>query len=145
MKKIMTLLLVLTLALGLFAWCESDKKSEGGTLNLFTWEGMFPQEVLDGFTADTVFTISYNNFDYDETMRQTSGGRGLNYDLVIADDYIIETVIDEALHKAGYEQASNFKISTQSTKASSMILQIVHRTVWRRHSDNSIRPFSGGY
>jgi spermidine/putrescine-binding protein len=59
---------------------------------------MFPQEILDGFERDTGYRINYVNFDYDETMLsrlETAGGG--DYDLVIADDYIIETVIAEGL------------------------------------------------
>lgn len=111
MKKTLTLILVLTLALGLFSGCEREDKSGGGTLNLFTWEGMFPQEVLDGFTAETGITISYNNFDYDETMlAKLQAADGGDYDLVIADDYIIETVIAEGLaQKLDMSKLSNFK------------------------------------
>jgi spermidine/putrescine-binding protein len=70
----------------------------GGQLNLFTWAEMFPQEVLDEFEASTGFRINYVNFDYDETMLtrlETTGGG--DYDLVIADDYIIEAVIAQGL------------------------------------------------
>lgn len=67
-------------------------------LNMFTWEGMFPQELLDGFTAETGIAVNYSNFDYDETMlAKLEGTKGGDYDLVIADDYIIETVIAEGL------------------------------------------------
>lgn len=80
------------------AGCSGDAKKSGGTLTLYTWEGMFPQEVLDGFQEETGITINYQNFDYDETMlaklQTTQGG---DYDLVIADDYIIEMVIAEGL------------------------------------------------
>ena len=111
MKKLLALLLVLSLCFTLLAGCGggSDDNSavngtdaatgeDGGTLTLFTWAGMFPQEILDGFEAETGITINYQNFDYDETMLsklQTAGGG--EYDLVIADDYIIETVIAEGL------------------------------------------------
>ena len=43
--KTLTLILVLTLALGLFSGCEREDKSGGGTRSL-PWEGMFPQEFL---------------------------------------------------------------------------------------------------
>lgn len=75
-----------------------ETEKQGGQLNLFTWEGMFPQEVLSGFEEETGIRINYVNFDYDETMLaklETAGGG--DYDLVIADDYIIETVIAEGL------------------------------------------------
>lgn len=70
----------------------------GGELNLYTWDGMFPQEILSGFEEETGVRIRYSNFDYDEDMlaklEETQGG---DYDLVIADDYIIELVIAENL------------------------------------------------
>ena len=37
-------------------------------LVLFTWEGMFPQEVLDDFEKETGVKVIYSNFDTDETM-----------------------------------------------------------------------------
>ncbi|NLA71467.1 MAG: spermidine/putrescine ABC transporter substrate-binding protein [Clostridiaceae bacterium] len=98
MKKIFTILLCLTLCLGLIAGCASKPQTSGGTLNLFTWEGMFPSQVLKGFTAETGIAINYNNFDYDETMlAKLQAAKGGDYDLIIADDYIIETVISEGL------------------------------------------------
>ncbi len=76
----------------------ADSSLSGTTLNLFTWEGMFPQEVLDGFTAETGIAINYSNFDYDETMlAKLEAAKGGDYDLVIADDYIIEAAIAEGL------------------------------------------------
>lgn len=70
----------------------------GSTLNLYTWDGMFPQDVLEGFTQKTGIKINYSNFDLDETMlaklEETKGG---DYDLVIADDYIIQLAIEEGL------------------------------------------------
>ncbi len=84
--------------------------SLSGELNLYTWDGMFPQEVLDGFEEETGIKINYSNFDYDEDMlaklEETKGG---DYDLVIADDYIIELAIQEGLvQKLNKEQIPNF-------------------------------------
>lgn len=82
---------------------ESSGQDEAGVIGngelvLYTWEGMFPQEVLDGFTAETGVKINYANFDYDETMlSKLEAAGGGDYDVVIADDYIIETVIAEGL------------------------------------------------
>lgn len=93
--KITGLLLCLTLTAGMFTGCRKEEKGE---LNLYTWDGMFPQEILDGFEAETGYTINFSHFDYDEDMlaklEETEGG---DYDLVIADDYIIEVVIAEGL------------------------------------------------
>ena len=67
-------------------------------LVLFTWQGMFPQEVLDGFTEKTGSKVVYSNFDTDETMlERLSQAKGGSYDVVVADDYIIEQVIASGL------------------------------------------------
>lgn len=100
MKKFLKLALTLILCVGMLAGCAAkNTDSQGDTqLNLFTWEGMFPQEVLDDFTTQTGITINYSNFDFDETMlTKLEAAKGGDYDLVIADDYIIETAIAEDL------------------------------------------------
>ena len=52
-------------------------------LVLYTWEGMFPQEVLDGFEEETGCKIVYSNFDTDETMlEKVSMAKGGDYDVV---------------------------------------------------------------
>ncbi len=77
---------------------EATADLSGTELNLYTWDGMFPQEVLDGFEEKTGIRINYANFDYDEDMlaklEETKGG---DYDFVIADDYIIDVVRSEGL------------------------------------------------
>ena len=101
------LALALAGSLALLSGCgQATSSSEGASsaasgdtlLNLYTWEGMFPQEVLDGFTAETGIQINYSSFDTDETMlAKLEAAKGSDYDLVIADDYIVETAISEGL------------------------------------------------
>ncbi len=70
----------------------------GETLNLFTWAGMFPEEIISGFEKEYGIRVNYVNFDYDETMlSKLEAAEGGDYDLVIADDYIIETAIEKGL------------------------------------------------
>lgn len=96
MKKIAVILASVMLA-GAMTSCGGSG-GENGTLNLYTWEGMFPDEVLSEFEDTTGIRINYVNFDYDETMlMKLQAAEGGDYDLVIADDYIIETVISEGL------------------------------------------------
>ena len=76
--------------------CSCGDKSK--TMTLYTWEGMFPQEVLDDFEESTGIKINYVSFDFNETMlAKLESAKGGTYDLIIADDYIIETVIKEGL------------------------------------------------
>lgn len=117
MKKVLASILALALLVASFAACGSSESGstpdasgaadntstadagEGSTeLVLYTWESMFPQEVLDAFEADTGIRVNYVNFDTDETMlAKLEAAEGGDYDLVIADDYIIETAIAEGL------------------------------------------------
>lgn len=109
MKKAVALILTLVLIAAALAGCGSSKEAK--VLNLYTWEGMFPQEVLDAFEKDTGITINYVTFDYDETMlAKLEAAKGGDYDLVIADDYIIEMAISEGLvAKLDKSKIKNFK------------------------------------
>ena len=86
-------LLALSLSLAGCGKAEQEKQ-----MVLFTWQGMFPQEVLDGFTEKTGVKIVYSNFDTDETMlEKLSQAKGGDYDVIIADDYIIEQAVANGL------------------------------------------------
>lgn len=75
-------------------------KIEGlsGSLNIYTWDGMFSPEILSDFEKASGVKINFTNFDSDEEMlaklEETKGG---DYDVVIADDYILEQTIKEGL------------------------------------------------
>ena len=87
----------------------SDSEN-GGELVLYTWEAMFPQEVLDAFEEETGIKVIYSNFDTNETMlEKLSQAEGGDYDVIIADDYILETVIEEGLaEQLDKDKLSNF-------------------------------------
>jgi spermidine/putrescine-binding protein len=106
---------VMAAAMILAAGCSSSSGAAGGakdagTLNLYTWEGMFPQDILDGFTTDTGVKVNYVNFDTDETMlAKLETSKGGDYDLIIADDYIIQQAIAENLaQKLDKSQIPNY-------------------------------------
>ncbi len=97
LKKILLVVMILSMASVYLAGCGG---ASGKVLNLYTWDGMFPKEVLEGFTKETGIEINYNNFDTDETMlAKLNAAKGGEYDLIIADDYIIKTAIDSKLVK----------------------------------------------
>ena len=98
MKKVLSLLLACALCLASLAACGSSGGAAAREVNLYTWEGMFPQEVLDAFTEETGYKVNYSSFDTDETMlAKLEAAEGGDYDVVIADDYIVETAIAEGL------------------------------------------------
>jgi len=104
-KRIVSIALILTLIL---AVCGCGKKN---ILTIYTWDEMFPQEILRGYERDAGVKINYVNFDTNETMlTRLQASKGGDYDLVIADDYIIELVIAEHLaQKLDKSKLSNFR------------------------------------
>jgi spermidine/putrescine-binding protein len=98
---------VIALASALFAaGCGNRQR-----LTIYTWDEMFPQEILKGFEKETGIRVNYVNFDTDETMlMRLQAAKGAEYDLVIADDYIIERVIKEGLaQKLDKSRLSNYQ------------------------------------
>jgi len=99
--------LVLVLCMTGLAGCSSGSSN---TLTLYTWEGMFPDEVLSGFEEATGLKVNYVNFDSGETMlSKLQAAKGGDYDLAIVDDYIIETAVNEGLaQKLDTSKLSNY-------------------------------------
>lgn len=109
MKKIIAVLLAGVLCAGTLTGCGSEEEVQ--ELNLYTWDGMFPQEILENFEEETGIQINFSHFDTDEDMlaklEETKGG---DYDLVIADDYIIEVVIMQGLaQKLDISKLNNYE------------------------------------
>jgi spermidine/putrescine transport system substrate-binding protein len=80
-------------------------------LVLYTWSDMFPPEILIGFEEETGIKIRYVEFDTNETMfaKLQAAKRG-KYDLVIADDYMVENVVNGGLaKKIDHDLLSNFR------------------------------------
>ena len=94
-KRMIAAMLTAMTALSVFGVTAMADDDE---LVLFTWENMFPQEVLDGFTEETGIKVVYSNFDTDETMlEKLSQAKGGDYDVIVADDYIIDQAVSEGL------------------------------------------------
>ena len=106
MKKFFAILFLAVLMTG----CSNQSRLVIYTSNLRFANGMFPPEVLTGFENETGIRIRHVNFDTNETMQaRLRSARGGRYDLVIADDYILENVISQGLaKKLDRSRLSNF-------------------------------------
>ncbi len=83
------------MASALFALSAAAADDE---LVIYTWDQMVPDEVIRGFEDETGIKVIYSTFDTDEGMlTELSRTNGGDYDLVIADDYIIEQTVQEGL------------------------------------------------
>lgn len=99
-EKIVSMILCAALAGSMLTGCGEKKEEDNKELVLYTWEGLFPQEVLTDFEDETGIRIISSNFDSNETMfEKVQQSDGKDYDLVIGDDYIIEQIVNNGLAK----------------------------------------------
>lgn len=99
-KKIVSMILCAALAGSMLTGCGEKKEEDNKELVLYTWEDLFPQEVLTDFEDETGIRIISSNFDSNETMfEKVQQSDGKDYDLVIGDDYIIEQIVNNGLAK----------------------------------------------
>ncbi|MDO5767888.1 MAG: extracellular solute-binding protein [Psychrobacter sp.] len=107
-------------SLGLSACNKSPKtdnepqaaQSTGETLELYNWSEYMPQEILDGFEAETGIKVNYTTYDSNEAMYaklkllNNSG----QYDLVVPATYYIGKMSKEGLlQEIDKTKLSNFK------------------------------------
>jgi spermidine/putrescine-binding protein len=108
MKKVRLLVLFALLAIPVLS-VSAQRNRE---LYIYTWEEMFPQEILDGFTRATGIKVVLETFVYNEDMlMELEVKEGGYYDLVIADDYIVDFIIseDQLAQKLDKGKLSNLK------------------------------------
>ena len=87
-KKIIAMLLCAAMVGTMLTGCGEKKEEDNRELVLYTWEGLFPQEVLDQFEEEKGIKIISSNFDSNETMlEKVQQSDGKDYDLVIGDDW----------------------------------------------------------
>jgi spermidine/putrescine transport system substrate-binding protein len=64
-----------------------------GEVNLFGWSEYIPQEVLDGFTAETGIKVNFETYASNEELLSKLVAGGSAYDLVQPSDYTAEVMI----------------------------------------------------
>ncbi|HVZ64898.1 MAG TPA: spermidine/putrescine ABC transporter substrate-binding protein [Lacunisphaera sp.] len=62
-------------------------------LNLFGWSEYVPQEVLDGFTAETGIKVNFETYSSNEELLSKLVAGGGNYDVIQPSDYAAEVMI----------------------------------------------------
>lgn len=108
-SKILALALSASLTAAALSACGGAGNSSGAAsaagsatgskeLNLYTWDQTVSPDVLKAFEKESGIKVNFSSFDTDETMlSKLETAKGGDYDLIIADDYIIQTAIEEKL------------------------------------------------
>ena len=99
MKKILALLLALTLAVAMSipALAESDKPFAGTQLKVYNWYDYIDESVLGIFEEETGIHINYVNFSQNEDMYTKLSTGAEIYDVIFPSEYMIERLIKEDL------------------------------------------------
>ena len=104
--------LISVLLMGVLLACDAGckRRADTDTLNLFAWSEYIPQEVIDGFTAETGVRVNYETYDKNETMLVKLSQSPGHYDLVQPSEYAVEAMIRQGmLEPIDFAQVPNVK------------------------------------
>jgi spermidine/putrescine transport system permease protein len=82
-----------SLFLSLVAFLGATALHAAGELNLFGWSEYVPQDVLDGFTAETGIKVNFETYASNEELLSKLVAGGGAYDIVQPSDYTAEVMI----------------------------------------------------
>ena len=67
------------------------------SLFLYNWSNYFPPELMEKFEADTGIKVTLDVYDSNETMLAKLQAGASGYDIVVASDYMVDTMIKDGL------------------------------------------------
>lgn len=108
-KKIVSVLLIFAIAI-VGASCGGNSEVEdNGVVNIYNWGEYIDEDLLAKFTEETGIKVVYDTFDSNESMYVILKNGGVNYDVLMPSDYMIEKMVKEdMLEKINYENVPNY-------------------------------------
>ena len=97
MKKLLYLLLVITILSASGCSGETSGENDDNTLYIYNWGEYIDPEVLTMFTEETGIDIVYDEYETNEIMYPKIKTGAVNYDLVCPSDYMISKMIENDL------------------------------------------------
>ena len=94
MKKMLALLLALTLSMTMLAGCQGSSKGKG-ELSIFTWIDYVPAEVMKAFEEETGIRVIPSYFSTNEEMLSKLRAQKNTYDLIVCSDAFIDAMVRE--------------------------------------------------
>ena len=88
MKKIYVLVIMMVLLVG----CDGDYE---GTLKIYNWGDYIDKEVVRKFENEYNVKVIYDEFSTNEDMYAKLRAGGINYDIVIPSEYMVEKMKNE--------------------------------------------------
>lgn len=112
MKKIATLLLILTLAVGATMALTScgDSGNENGEVYVYNYGDYINPEVKDLFEEETGIKVIYDTYDTNEEMYPVVKTGSASYDVICPSDYMVEKMIaEDLLEEINFDNVPNIK------------------------------------
>ena len=75
--------------------CTAGGKTGGVTINVYNWGEYIDESVLGDFKRETGININYDTYPTNEDLYAKLKSGGVNYDIAIPSDYMIERMINE--------------------------------------------------
>ncbi len=118
MKKATSLILATTLlATTVLTTSCGEKTATNGELNIYNWGEYIDEDLITKFEEETSIKVTYDTFDSNETMYVKMKSGGVNYDLAIPSDYMIEKMISEDMvEPINYDNIPNYQYIREDLK-----------------------------
>lgn len=95
MKKTLVLITALLTFALLFAGCGSDESQE--VVNVYNWGENIDESIFDDFEEETGIKVNYKVYESNEQLYSVLKQGGVNYDVIIPSDYMIQRMVSENL------------------------------------------------
>lgn len=93
---------------------------ENGVVNIYNWGEYIDEDLLDKFEEETGIEVVYDTFDSNESMYVKLKSGGVNYDVVIPSDYMIEKMKNEdMLEEINFDNIPNYQYIREDLKGMS--------------------------
>lgn len=117
-KKVALLSSVVALsALGLSS-CGSSNEYPNGVVNVYNWGEYIDETLIEKFETETGIDVVYDTFDSNESMYVKLKNGGVNYDIAIPSDYMIEKMKKEdMLEPIDYNNITNYQYIREDLKS----------------------------
>lgn len=101
-----------------FTGCDSSDDYPNGVVNIYNWGEYIDESLIDKFEEETGIKVVYDTFDSNESMYVKLKSGGVNYDVVIPSDYMIEKMKNEdMLEPINYSNVPNFEYIRNDLKS----------------------------
>ena len=97
MKKVLALLLILSLAVLPLTACGSDSSGSNGEVVVYNWGEYIDPDTISMFEEETGIKVIYDEFETNEIMFPKIEAGASKYDVVCPSDYMIKKMIENDL------------------------------------------------